>query len=258
MEYDGLDFKIPEQCEDYAECSAFVTDSIKNIMKEAIEAGRNKIIINTNLKLGLPMENINKVAGPFVEAWAVEVFQDVVEDTGNRYSLIYVEAKERLYMADVILQFKRKRKIESSVTAEVDVKATAEDIKSSGKSPNITSFQRIRTAYVEDPDYIFVILSLKHRVYSTKNSISGLTDGIMEVVAYNVYDLKYLSSSDISYNPALGSGQLQVRDIHYVTLTDRTTWELCQLLDRKFIGSRKGFSEWLQLAKNHGWIKIDE
>lgn len=111
---------------------------------------------------------------------------------------------------------------------------------------------------MEDPDYIFVILSLKHRVYSTKNAVSGLTDGIMEVVAYNVYDLKYLSSPDISYNPALGSGQLQVRDIHYVTLTDQTTWELCRLLDCKFIGSRKGFSEWLQLAKNHGWIKIDE
>lgn len=258
MEYDGLEFKIPEQCADYDDCSTFVTTAIKNIMKEAIKAERKKIIINTNLKLGLPMENINKIAGPFVEAWAVEVFQDVVEDAGNRYSLINVEAKERLNMADVILQFKRKRKIESGITADVDVKATAEDIKSSGKSPNITSFRRIRTAYVEDPDYIFIILSLKHRVYSTKNAESGLMDGIMEVVAYNVYDLKYLSSADISYNPALGSGQLQVRDIHYVTLTNRTTWELCQLLDRKFIGSKKGFSEWLQLAKTHEWIKIDD
>ena len=64
------------------------------------------------------MENINKIAGPFVEAWAVEVFQDVVEDTDNRYTLINVEAKERLYMADVILQFKKKRKVESGVTAE--------------------------------------------------------------------------------------------------------------------------------------------
>ena len=43
-------------------------------------------------------------------------------------------------MADVILQFKRKRKKESSVTGFVDVKATSKDIKGSGKSPNITSF----------------------------------------------------------------------------------------------------------------------
>lgn len=210
VKYEDLTFKMPEQCEDYDECSEFVTTSIEGIIREAIEAGRNKIVINTNLKLGLPMENINKIAGPFVEAWAVEIFQDVLEDKNNRYSLINVEAKERLYMADLILQFKRERKNESGITAEVDVKASAEDIESSGKSPNITSFKRIRTAYIEDPDYIFIILSLKHKVYSTKNSTTGLMDGIMEVAAYNVYDLKYLSSADISYNPALGSGQLQV------------------------------------------------
>ena len=214
MNYEELTFKIPKQSPDYDECSAFVIASIDNIMRQAIDAGRNKIIINTNLKLGfLPMENINKIAGPFVEAWAVEVFQDVLEDKNNRYALINVEAKERLYMADVILQFRKERKIESGVTAEVDVKATAVDIESSGKSPNITSwFKRIRTAYVEDGDYIFIILSLKHKVYSTKNKTTGLMDGIMEVVAYNSYDLKFLSSADISYNPALGSGQLQVRE----------------------------------------------
>jgi hypothetical protein len=33
-----------------------------------MNTGRNKIIINTNLKLGIPMENVNKIAGPFVEA----------------------------------------------------------------------------------------------------------------------------------------------------------------------------------------------
>jgi len=242
-------------CEDYDECSSFVISSIERILKDAIDSGRNKIIINTNLKLGLPMENINKIAGPFVEAWAVEIFQDVLEDANNRYSLINVEAKERLYMADIILQFKKKHKQESGVTAEVDVKATAEDIESSGKSPNITSFKRIRTAYIEDPDYIFIILSLKHRVYSTKNPATSLMDGIMEVVAYNAYDLKYLSSSDISYNPALGSGQLQVRDIHYVTLAKRTSWEFCQLLDKKFIGRKKGIEGWLELAKANEWIK---
>jgi len=258
MKYDNLEFKIPEQCEDYDDCSVFVITSIERIMKAAIDFGKNKIIINTNLKLGLPMENINKIAGPFVEAWAVETFQAVLEDKNNRYSLINVEAKERLYMADIILQFRKERKRESGITAEVDVKATAEDIESSGKSPNITSFKRIRTAYVVDPDYIFIILSLKHKVYSTKNAATELMDGIMEVVAYNAYDLKYLSSADISYNPALGSGQLQVRDIHYVKLTKRTTWEFCQLLDRKFINSKKGYDAWLQLAKTHEWIKSDE
>ena len=30
----------------------------------------------------------------------------------------------------------------------------------------------------------------------------------MEVVAYNAYDLKFLAAKDLSYNPALGTGQI--------------------------------------------------
>ena len=147
-------------------------------------------------------------------------------------------------MADIILQFKKKRLVELGVTAEVDVKATSEDVENSGKSPNITSCGRIRTAYVEDPDYLFVILSLKHRVYSTRNADTCLMDGIMEVVAYNAYDLKFLSAPDISYNPAIGTGQIQIRDIHYVSRETRTTWEFCQLLDAKYLrSSRRDFSQ---------------
>lgn len=256
MIYENQAFKIPIQSQDYDNCSDFVISSIETVMREAILQGNNKIIINTNLKFGLPMENINKVAGPFVEAWAYEVFREALEDSSNSYSLINVEALPRLHMADILLQFKKQRKIESGVSADVDVKATAEDIESSGKSPNITSFARIRTAYVEDADYIFVILSLKHRVYSSRNSDTGLMDGTMEVVAYNAYDLKYISWKDISYNPALGTGQIQIRDIHYVELEERTTWEFCQLLDRKYLqSSRRSFEQWLALANKHGWIK---
>ncbi len=259
MTYERQDFKIPVQSADYAACSVFITTSIETIVDEAIKRGNNKIIINTNLKLGLPMENINKIAGPFVEAWAIETFHDVLKDSNNQYSLINVEAVKRLHMADVILQFKKKRRIESGVTAEIDVKATAEDIESSGKGPNITSFARIRTAYIVDPDYIFVILSLKHRVYSSHNEDTGLMDGAMEVVAYNAYDLKYISWKDINYNPALGTGQIQVRDIHYVELEERTTWEFCQLLDRKYLrSSRRSFDEWLALAIRNRWIKTDD
>lgn len=252
MSYENVTFKIPVQGDDYQECSTFVTESIESIIKEAIDKGENKIIINTNLKLGLPMENINKIAGPFVEAWASQTFHELCEDNNNKYHLINVEAVERLHMADIILQFRMQRKVESGVTAEVDVKATSEDIEGSGKSPNITSYARIRTAYVKDPDYIFVILSLKHRVYSTQNKQTNLMDGIMEVVDYNVYDLKFLSSKDISYNPALGTGQIQVRDIHYVETETRTTWEFCQLLDNKYLNSsRRDFDQWFALAHKY-------
>lgn len=255
MTYESLDLKKPIESDDYQECSEFVVSSIEAIMKEAMDTGRNQIVINTNLKLGIPMENVNKIAGPFVEAWAFEVFTESLEDGENRYDLINVEAGERLNMADVILQFKKTRKRSSAVTGHVDVKATSKDIEGSGKSPNITSFARIRSAYIKDPDYIFIILSIKHRVFSTRDEETKMMMGVMEVVDFNAYDLKYLSDTDLSYNPALGTGQIQVRDIHYVTIVKRTTWEFCQLLDKKFIASKKGYGQWLEYAEQNGWIK---
>jgi len=119
MTYESLDLKKPMESDDYQECSEFVVSSIEAIMKEAMDTGRNKIVINTNLKLGIPMENVNKIAGPFVEAWAFEIFTESLEDEENRYNLINVEAGERLNMADVILQFKKTRKRSSFVVTEV-------------------------------------------------------------------------------------------------------------------------------------------
>ncbi|MCK5718455.1 MAG: hypothetical protein KAH84_00750 [Thiomargarita sp.] len=255
MKYEDLDLKIPIEANDYSECSKFITNSIDLIMKNAMDSERNKIIINTNLKLGIPMENVNKIAGPFVEAWAFEIFSEALEDKNNTYDLVNVEAGERLNMADVILQFKKTRKRSSVITGNVDVKTTSNDITNSGKSPNITSFARIRTAYIEDPNYIFVILSIKHKVYSTKDAETKMMMGVMEIVDFNSYDLKYISDSDISYNPALGTGQIQIRDIHYVSHQKRTVAEFCNLLDKKFLNSKKGFQQWHEYAIQNDWIK---
>lgn len=158
-------FKVPRESADYPDCSEFVVKRISAIMQSAIDTGKNRIFIHTNLKRGLPLENINKVAGPFVEAWALEQFEEIESDGKNQYDLINVEAGRRLDPFDIILQFKRRHNASDYVSANIDVKATAEDIKTSGKSPNIISFARIRSEYLKDPDYIFVVLSLKHKVY---------------------------------------------------------------------------------------------
>lgn len=254
MEYNDFNFKIPQESQDYKKNSDHIIFCITNIIQKAIRNGKNKIFINTNLTLGLPMENINKIAGPFVEAWAYETF--INEFNGlNEYNLINVETLTRLNIADIILQFK---KTDNVTTANVDVKATSEDIVNSGKSPNITSYARIRSAYIEDPDFIFIILSLKHKVYSQKNTQSLLMDGVMEITDQKTYDLKYISTDDISYNPALGSGQIQIKDIHYVQLTERNTWEFCQMLDAKYLKSRdKTLDTWEREARKHNWIKND-
>ena len=253
MKYDELCFKIPCESLSYGEDSAFVVKAIEAIIQNAMDSGMNKIILNTNLKLGLPMENINKIAGPIIEAWAFEAFSGIRDDLNNAYRLINIESRPRLDVADIVLQFRRNG---TAVTANVDTKATAEDIESSGKGPNITSFSRIRTAYIEDPDFMFIILSLKHKVYSQRNADTFLMDGIMEIVKYNAYDLKFLSDNDINYNPALGTGQIQVKDIHYVEYEYRTAWEFCQLLDRKYLNSsRRTFDDWYREAVRNRWIK---
>lgn len=253
MKYEELNFKIPQESSTYKTDSDFVIRQITAILDERKRVGDNKIIINTNLIMGLPLENINKIAGPMIEAWAGEVFAGIRDNCDNEYQLINVETQERLGMADIILQFKKSGNV---ITGNVDVKATANDIPNSGKGPNITSFSRIRTAYVVDPDFMFIILSIKHRVYSEHNKQTGLVDGIMEVVDYNAYDLKYISDADINYNPALGTGQIQIKDIHYVTYQFRTTWEMCQLLDQKYLNSsRRTIEDFYREARKNKWIK---
>lgn len=253
MTYEDMIFKIPVESATYKEDSEFVISQMITILDERKRVGDNKIIINTNLKMGLPLENINKIAGPMIEAWAGEVFAGIRDNSDNEYCLINVEAQERLGMADIILQFKKEERV---LTSNVDVKATANDIPNSGKGPNITSFARIRTAYVIDPDFMFIILSIKHRVYSERNKETNLVDGIMEVVDYNAYDLKFISDTDINYNPALGTGQIQIKDIHYVTYQYRTTWEMCQLLDQKYLhSSRRSINDFYREARRNQWIK---
>lgn len=248
--------KVPQEAADYKAHSDFVAGQISTIIADSIANGSNKIFIHTNLKRGLPLENINKIAGPFVEAWAMEQFENISDVPDNLYQLIHAEPGKRLDPFDIILQFRRNDKPPKYVSANVDVKATAEDILSSGKSPNITSYARIRTEYVNDPDYIFIVLSLKHRVFSERQKDTAMTNGIMEVVSYSVYDLKFISEPDLCYNPSLGTGQLQIRDIHYVQLVTRTTWEFCQMLDAKFMRSRsRGEAGWLVMAKKYGWVK---
>lgn len=253
MQYEDLIFKKPKESATYKDDSDFVVKQITGILDRQKAIGDNKIVINTNLKMGLPLENINKIAGPMIEAWAGEVFAGIRNDMNNEFYLINVEAQERLGMADIILQFK---KGDNVLTGNVDVKATANDIPNSGKGPNITSFSRIRTAYVNDPDFMFIILSIKHKVYVQKNADTGLMDGVMEVVDYNAYDLKFISDADINYNPALGTGQIQIKDIHYVSYQYRTTWEMCQLLDSKYLhSSRRTIDDFYREAMKNGWIK---
>jgi len=56
----SIEFKIPDESPDYSLHSAFVIEQIASIIKDAIESGRNRIFIHTNLKRGLPLETLTK------------------------------------------------------------------------------------------------------------------------------------------------------------------------------------------------------
>ena len=96
MKYEDFTFKIPVESDTYRSDSDFVITQIMAILDEQKISGSNKIIINTNLRSGLPLKDINKIAGPMIEAWAFEVFAGIRDIENNEYSLINAEAQERL------------------------------------------------------------------------------------------------------------------------------------------------------------------
>lgn len=95
---------------------------------------------------------------------------------------------------------------------------------------------------------------MRHKVFSEKADKEGITNGIMQVNGCHVYDIKYVSSKDLNYNPALGTGQLQIRDIHYVEEERKTSKDFIIMIDNKYIKS-KGLNAWKKLAAHYNWIK---
>ena len=88
MKYEDMNFKVPVESESYKEDSEFVIEQITQILDRQRQKGDNRIVINTNLRMGLPLENINKIAGPMIEAWAGEVFAGIRDDMNNPFQLI--------------------------------------------------------------------------------------------------------------------------------------------------------------------------
>ena len=89
MNYEDLIFKIPIESETYQEDSNFIVKQIISILDERKNQGDDKIILNTNLKLGLPLENINKFA--FFFFWQTKnftiIFQKFVDSCHKKTSL---------------------------------------------------------------------------------------------------------------------------------------------------------------------------
>lgn len=247
--YYDLNLQISNESPSYKKTSKFFLEILNQAFLSIIKKKKNEILIRTNLK-SVPMENINKIAGPFIESWALEKLEEE-----NISEFLEISSGTRLNIADILVSFNSYNDIIDEI-CNIDVKATSADIKNSGRSPNITSFQRIRNAYTLNPDFIFFVLSIKHKMTNSIDLETGNAVGIMKIIDFNIYDLKLISDKDISYNPALGSGQLQIRNIHKVSSEQRDTVEFIKMLDRKFISSKKGYEGWIEYAKqdSNKWI----
>lgn len=246
--------KVPIESRDYYKNSMEAVEQIERLMDYKIRNKENIIDIEISLRQGLPMDNIHRIAAPIVEQWAIETFEDAIGIEG--YNFIGLELTgNRTSLVDLVLSFKSDETVGFPVG--VDVKGTSMDIQNSGKSPNITSFAKIRTAYIEDNNFIFVILSLKHQVFTDNRGEKAKQSLIIKEA--NAYDLKYLREKEFNINPALGTGQIQISDIHYVLADEvRTTKEFIELLDKKYM-SIKGNSvdKWVNLATKNRWLKLD-
>ena len=99
----------------------------------------------------------------------------------------------------------------------------------------IKKIQKLNFQKLKNRLWSFFVLSIKHKMTNSIDPETGNAVGIMKIIDFNIYDLKLISDKDISYNPALGSGQLQIRNIHKVSSEQRDTVEFIKMLDRKFI-----------------------
>ena len=59
MKYEDMNFKVPVESESYKEDSEFVIEQITQILDRQRQKGDNRIVINTNLRMGLQLEYIN-------------------------------------------------------------------------------------------------------------------------------------------------------------------------------------------------------
>ncbi len=248
MSYKELNLRKAIENKDYNTYSKEAICKIDSIFNDLLNSANNEVAIKSNLSKGLPIENINKIAGPILEEWVCTVF----ESKKKQYDLLQVKPQKKTALSDVDLKFNIGKK---EIKIKIDVKATCEEIKGSGKSPNITSFGKIRDAYLNNQNFIFLIFSIKYSVEKMSIGKDGFFTDKLLVKDFNIYDFKFIADNDLTYNPALGTGQIQIKDIHNVKIKQRNVDDLLRLLDTKYLNSSKRtFSDFRKLAVKNKWL----
>ena len=65
---------------------------------------------------------------------------------------------------------------------------------------------------------LFLIFSIKYSVNKETTGDDGYSTDKLIIKNFNIYDFKFIADNELSYNPALGTGQIQIKDIHNVKI----------------------------------------
>ena len=161
---------------------------------------------------------------PFIDEWTYEIFNRASSTHTNIKS---VTSKESSSLEDIYISLEL-----DGITYDIliDVKsASLAKGNNAGKGSNLTSFRKIRPFYINNPDAFFFILSIEHKSIINNNKCYGI-----HLVDCNIFDLKYVSESELKFNTAMGD-QFQISNSMKVTQTERTTDEFVALIDKMFL-----------------------
>lgn len=206
------------------------SQNIQNLVSEIFNNATknnsiNKVTLLTNLKRGIPTKDIHKIAGPLTDEWVYQVLNDIGSDSTNKYGIYDVQSKDSSSLDDVSFRIKGLPE-----PIMIDVKsASLEKGDKAGKSSNLTSFRKIRPHYLDNPNSIFLILSVKNGPYIEARQRKGF-----EMTSFNVFDLKLVKDSELKFNTAMGD-QFQIGNSMKVTQVERTTADFIKLIDSKYI-----------------------
>ena len=91
MSYKELNLRKAIENKDYNTYSKEAICKIDSIFNDFLNSANNEVVIKSNLSKGLPIENINKIAGPILEEWVCTVF----ESKKKQYDLLQVKPQKK-------------------------------------------------------------------------------------------------------------------------------------------------------------------
>lgn len=215
----------------YFKVSSSIQQVIYEIFQEIIDKGmKNKVLLQTSLKRGMPEKDIHKIAGPITDEWVYETLDDYSKKTCKRYQIENVQSMGSSSLEDVYFEIRDSKN--NLVPVLIDVKsASLEKGASAGKGSNITSFRKIRPHYVNNPNSIFLCLSVKNLPYKENGKRKGF-----DFVGIHLFDIKLVSQNELKLNKRMGD-QFQISNSTNVTQVDRSTEDFINMIDSKYINA---------------------